>query len=208
MPPAHTDTMKLHRSVNQYTTRLLKRFLTIFEDSILNDYIRTKHAEIVEELERRGVYREHLPRKKKHAKARTDSYKYPKQIKKHKKRVWKIFSDYIRERDCWTCYTCGKIAHGKGMHGGHYISRTNGSTMFDEMNVHAQCYRCNIHLHGNLAEYTLKLIKDYGLEKVEELKKKSKKTHRFTHEELKEIYQTTEKKLKKLKEEHAFLDIP
>ena len=53
------------------------------------------------------------------------------------KKAWPVFSKWIRERDKYTCITCGKIGTGSFMHAGHYISRKFKATMFDERNVHA-----------------------------------------------------------------------
>lgn len=84
-----------------------------------------------------------------------------------KKKLWKIFSQYIRERDKYICFTCGRHATGSGMHSGHFISKSVGgiSLYFHEDNVHAQCYNCNINLSGNQWEYGQRL----GEEKVVKL---------------------------------------
>lgn len=88
-------------------------------------------------------------------------------ISKLKEKLWKVFSLYIKNRDKWTCYTCGRKAEGAGMHAGHFISKRIGgiALYFHEDNVHAQCYHCNINLGGNQWEYGKKL----GEKKVEEL---------------------------------------
>lgn len=84
-----------------------------------------------------------------------------------KKKLWKVFSEYIRNRDKWTCYTCGRKATGSGLHAGHFIPKSVGglTLYFHEDNVHAQCYNCNINLSGNQYEYGQRL----GEEKVKEL---------------------------------------
>jgi hypothetical protein len=53
------------------------------------------------------------------------------------------------------------------MHAGHFIPKSVGgiALYFNEDNVHACCYHCNINLGGNLYEYGLKL----GKEKCDEL---------------------------------------
>lgn len=85
----------------------------------------------------------------------------------YKKQLWKIFTIYIKNRDNWTCYTCGKQARGWGMSGGHFIPKSVGGLIlyFHEDNVHAQCSYCNLQLEGNHYEYGLRL----GQEKVAEL---------------------------------------
>lgn len=55
------------------------------------------------------------------------------------------------------------------MHAGHFVPKSIGglTLYFNEDNVHAQCYNCNINLSGNQYEYAKKL----GLKKAEELLK-------------------------------------
>lgn len=88
-------------------------------------------------------------------------------ISKLKKKLWAEFSLYIRNRDKWTCFTCGRRAEGSGLHAGHFISKAVGgiSLYFHEENVNAQCYNCNINLGGNIWEYGQRL----GPEKVARL---------------------------------------
>ena len=82
----------------------------------------------------------------------------------YKKELWTIFSRYVRERDGWKCFTCGRFASGSGMHAGHYITRAEAGLRlyFHERNVHAQCYHCNINLSGNSDVYNLRIIEVYG----------------------------------------------
>lgn len=67
------------------------------------------------------------------------------------RKLWEIFSKYIRTRDCkygglpgyGLCITCGK-AHGiSDMDAGHFIGRRHKATRFHEKNVNAQCRKCN-----------------------------------------------------------------
>lgn len=57
------------------------------------------------------------------------------------------------------------------MHSGHYIVKgaCGLEYYFHEKNVHAQCYRCNINLSGNSAEYRKRLIQEYGEKAVKDL---------------------------------------
>ena len=88
-----------------------------------------------------------------------------------KKVLWKYFAKYVKQRDKNKCFTCGKIAEGKGMHAGHYIPKSicGLALYFSERNVHAQCYRCNINLGGYGAKYHQQMVKRYGQETVDEL---------------------------------------
>lgn len=89
-----------------------------------------------------------------------------------KKKLWKLFSKYVRERDGYKCVTCGKEATGSGIHAGHFITGATctAKLYFDETNVHAQCYHCNINLSGNWVKYEEFMEKKYGKEHVENLK--------------------------------------
>ena len=84
-----------------------------------------------------------------------------------KRKLWKQFSLYIRRRDKFTCFICGRKGEGGSMHAGHFIPKSVGgiALYFNEDNVHACCYHCNINLGGNLYEYGLRL----GKEKCDEL---------------------------------------
>lgn len=84
-----------------------------------------------------------------------------------KRKLWKVFSEYIRLRDNYTCFTCGRKGEGSGIHAGHFLPKSiSGIALyFNEDNVHAQCYNCNINLGGNQYVYGVKL----GKEKVDEL---------------------------------------
>ena len=84
------------------------------------------------------------------------------------KKAWKVFSEYIRKRD-GRCFTCGARKELKELDAGHFY---HGKLDFDEMNIHAQCTKCNRFLHGNLGEYAIRLIDTYGREAFDELGKR------------------------------------
>lgn len=87
-----------------------------------------------------------------------------------KKKLWKVFSEYIRQRDKGICISCGKIDDWKNTDAGHYIPKTAGlAVYFDEKNVNAQCTGCNRFRHGNLSQYALALRRKYGETILEEL---------------------------------------
>ena len=58
-----------------------------------------------------------------------------------KRKLWKVFADYIKLRDKYTCFTCGRKGEGSGIHAGHFINKSIGgiSLYFHEENVRAQC---------------------------------------------------------------------
>lgn len=80
-----------------------------------------------------------------------------------KRKAWDTFSKFIRQRD-GKCVTCGSTNQ---LQAGHFW---HGVLDFDEMNINAQCKKCNIWLSGNLAVYSTYLLEKYGLEKFEDLK--------------------------------------
>ena len=102
-----------------------------------------------------------------------------------KKYLWRnVFSPYIRQRDKGICFTCGKKGDWKKQHAGHFVHKSYTPIYFDETNVHCQCATCNTFEHGNLIEYTLRMIKKYGKEHVEHLKKEGNKVKKWKSVEL------------------------
>ena len=84
-----------------------------------------------------------------------------------KRKLWKVFADYVKKRDKYTCVTCGEVVGSYNCHAGHFIPKSVGGIVlyFHPDNVHAQCARCNIWLSGNQYLYGERL----GPEKVKEL---------------------------------------
>lgn len=92
--------------------------------------------------------------------------------------LWKIFSQFIRLRDCLKttgvvdrgrCVTCGRIYPFSKLQAGHFIPGRTRAILFDEMCVHAQCYRCNVKLDGAWPPYYRFMQKEYGQNVIEEL---------------------------------------
>jgi hypothetical protein len=124
-------------------------------------------------------------------------------IKTHKdyvKELQVVFNKYIRLRDKdKPCISCLKPL-GSKYDAGHYRSAGgNPELRFKENNVHAQCVYCNQHLHGNLIDYRINLIKRIGLEEVELLENYHIPMKYSVPElvELKVIYKDKIKKLEK-----------
>lgn len=112
-----------------------------------------------------------------------------------------IFNKYIRLRDKGQpCISCGAKAGSYTITSGHYFPSTNKSVTFNEDNLHGQCwFNCNSSKSGNLAEYRLGLIKRIGVERLEKLELESRKTKKWTKEELKEIMLIYKQKISELK---------
>lgn len=102
-----------------------------------------------------------------------------------KRKLWEIFSKYIRLRDQSTCISCDKRFDAiSELDAGHYHPRTSGMALFfDERNVHAQCRGCNRFRHGNLAQYALALQRRYGKGILEELDKKRQEIKKYSTQE-------------------------
>ena len=79
-----------------------------------------------------------------------------------KRKAWKTFSKWIRERD-QRCVTCGR---SDNLHAGHFWHNVLD---FDEENINAQCIGCNTFKNGNLAVYSTYLLRKLGQKKFEEL---------------------------------------
>ena len=96
-----------------------------------------------------------------------------------------IFSKIIRIkysdwREYAYCYTCDKVDEWQNLQCGHYYSRGKMNTRYEERNSRVQCYYCNIKISGNYREYTLRLIKEIGIEKVKEMKTESETLVKIT----------------------------
>lgn len=104
-------------------------------------------------------------------------------IKSKKLKLDRIFSRYIRLRDCdengfGKCISCGRF---RKLQAGHWIKRQHMSTRFSEVNVSGQCSYCNHWLHGNEVEYEQALIKKYGQGAVNKLLAAKRITAHYGH---------------------------
>jgi hypothetical protein len=112
---------------------------------------------------------------------------------------------YIRKRDegelCISCkcqVNFNSYVGGSGVNAGHFKSRGgHASLRFEELNIHVQCFRCNVHLSGNVGPYRENLIDKIGLEKVEWLEGPHE-PKKYSCEELKAIELLYKQKLKEM----------
>ena len=84
----------------------------------------------------------------------------PTTISKLKKKLDKVFSEFIRRRNAdhlgfINCFTCGVKKHWKEQQAGHFQSRSHHSTRWDEVNVQVQCIKCNIHFNSIITIHIL-----------------------------------------------------
>lgn len=106
---------------------------------------------------------------------------------------------YIRARDYGKpCISCGR-ATKSGDHAGHWKPTSSSPELrFNPDNIHLQCIQCNLHLHGNVANYRIGLIDRIGIKKVKFLERKHEPC-KWTIEELREIKAEYSKMAKELK---------
>jgi len=117
--------------------------------------------------------------------------KRKKNLRQLKGMCWKVFSEYIRRKDADEggtneCYTCGKYAHWKELHAGHFVGGRKNAVLFDERVVRPQCVVCNIFLAGNYAVYTLRMLDENGRQCVDDLLALKNQTLKVTRSDLEE----------------------
>lgn len=88
-----------------------------------------------------------------------------------KKKLWKVFTLWIKKRDNYTCVTCKRKVDGYSAQGGHYIAAgaCGLEYYFSEKNVHCQCTNCNFRLEGNRPAYRDFIIATYGIKTLQDL---------------------------------------
>ncbi len=89
-------------------------------------------------------------------------------VGKLKKKLWPIFSRYIRlkyadENGTVQCVTCKKLMYWKEAQAGHFVDGRANRVLFDEKLVHPQCYACNVGRKGNKIPYVKFMMKKYHL---------------------------------------------
>jgi hypothetical protein len=104
------------------------------------------------------------------------------------KKLDTVFSEYIRKRTAdhngyVECYTCGKRDHWKKMQCGHFQSRKQYSTRWNEDNCQVQCVGCNMFRAGEQYKFGLKL----GTKKAKKLYFLAKETKKFNNFDLLEM---------------------
>ena len=105
-----------------------------------------------------------------------------------KRKLWEVFSLFIRQRDTdddgyGSCISCGKSLElgTKDCQAGHYIPKGQGGShylglprfpddLLCERNVNLQCSKCNMLEGGNFINYEIGLRQKYGDVATDELK--------------------------------------
>lgn len=117
-------------------------------------------------------------------------------IQDYVKLAQQVFNKFIRLRDAGqNCISCNKKPLKENA--GHFYNANNHwNVRFNELNVHLQCEYCNTHLHGNLIEYRTNLINKIGNSDFLILEAESKKTRKFSIDELKDLITVYKAKIK------------
>ena len=92
-----------------------------------------------------------------------------------------------------TCITCGQFLPVEKLQGGHFIPRGCIATRWEEIDISAQCCRCNGFLDGNYIAYSKYMIDTYGIDTFNQLVETRKKFNRgeirpFTIVEMRAMY--------------------
>jgi len=94
-----------------------------------------------------------------------------------KKTLDRVFSLYIRLRDCYVswnrvlikCPLCWKVIPFSDAQNMHFVKRSNMRYRYNESNCYAGCVGCNVILNWNYQKYTLFMISKYWIDKVNEM---------------------------------------
>ena len=110
-----------------------------------------------------------------------------------KKKVWVLFSLWIRRRDSVngmnSCISCGKVKKIEELQAGHLIPGRHSAVLFDETGVFPQCYYCNGPLHGNQRAYANNLKKKLGVDEawIDQKFADAKKIVKFSRSDLESL---------------------
>lgn len=109
----------------------------------------------------------------------------------------KLFSQYIRTRDNWTCQRCGKqyLPPTMALHCSHFKGRGKEPTRFDPENADALCYGCHSYFGGQPDEHLAWQIQRKGQDVIDAVilrsngykKRNDKAEAAYWREKLKEL---------------------
>lgn len=115
----------------------------------------------------------------------------------------KVFSKYIRLRDTISngghfgkCISCGLVKPYGNLDCGHFYSRYNLATRWDEDNCNAECVVCNRMDINHLDNYKKNLIQKIGQKRFDELTFRHNKTVKLMDYEIEEKIKEYEKKVR------------
>ena len=116
-------------------------------------------------------------------------------MKVRRDKLDRVFSEFIRTRDNWTCQVCGKYHPPdarKSLHCSHFHSRRKQSVRFDPSNACAKCFACHQRLGENPLEFAAFIEARLGKEETQllnvranQIVKRSKKDKEALYQDLK-----------------------
>jgi hypothetical protein len=111
----------------------------------------------------------------------------------------KVFNTFIRMRDKGKpCISCDKKLTND-INAGHFYSvGAYPNLRFNENNVHNQCIECNLHKHGNVLEYSLRLPNRIGVKEYNLLQESRNTMLKIDITEVKELITHYKEKTKQL----------
>ena len=101
---------------------------------------------------------------------------------KQKRKLDRLFSKYILNRDNRTCQWCGMSEIGKKYDTAHIIPREIMATRYNENNAVCLCFKCHINWHNSPLHAAEFIEKKYGKEFVVYLLEISKLPYTFNEE--------------------------
>jgi len=129
-----------------------------------------------------------------------------KSLSEYEAEAKKSFQKWIRLRDeGMPCISCG-TPNPQDAHGSHYFEAGKYSGLiFNPINCHKSCKKCNVFLSGNLLEYRKGLVERYGIAYVEKLESLSDESRckKYTKEELIQVKKTYDNLIKAIIKSHT-----
>ena len=113
------------------------------------------------------------------------------------------FSRYIRARDNWTCFTCGRVGYDRDgiMQCGHLITRAKYATRWNELNAVCQCSGCNMRHEYQPEILTDMWIQENGVEYYHELVRLSNTLHKLPTSDIEQLAKEFDMLYNAIKEE-------
>lgn len=118
------------------------------------------------------------------------------------KKAQASFNKFIRLRDRQLpCVSCGTENRTRWNAGHFHPAGRSSALRFDESNVHKQCVPCNQHKSGHLSEYRVNIVARIGQAELDRLDAEQHTLKRWEIDELREIKQRYDRKIKELSDE-------
>ena len=130
----------------------------------------------------------------------------PPTIPKLKAKALSLYSELVKLKaahdEKLICYTCDYALklYTSNCQLGHYLSRgAYPGLTFHPNNSRVQCYRCNVHLHGNTIEFRERLINELGYNKVTELELRRHTQVKWSRTDLLEMIEKFSEQISEIK---------